>query len=70
MNDTGEIQVILESVELSDAEVKLLSDQAAGRYVRLTIADSGEGISGRDYRRVFLTPFSPPKRLVKGRVLA
>ncbi len=65
MNDTGELLVKLESVDLLAADFGSHSDQPPGTYARLTIADSGSGIPTEIMGRIF-DPFFTTKAVGEG----
>ena len=62
MANGGELNIAVENVTVSDGAVP---DLAPGEYVRITIRDTGAGISERDLPRVF-EPFYTTKAVGKG----
>jgi PAS domain S-box-containing protein len=61
----GELDVRLEPVVLEAAEAAFDSDILPGDYVRLTVADTGDGISTGDAERIF-EPYFTTKPVDKG----
>ncbi len=56
----GRLGIILESCEVDDAKAREVSNIVPGRYVRLTVSDTGHGMDGATQARVF-EPFFTTK---------
>jgi PAS domain S-box-containing protein len=65
MPDGGIIEVNLESVALNENEKARYPDLNPGRYVNLTISDTGHGIPKEDMDRIF-DPYYTTKEVGKG----
>ena len=65
MSGGGTLRVVLEAADLSDARVLLHGTLGPGRYVRLTIEDSGSGMDEATLSRIF-EPFFTTKEIGRG----
>jgi PAS domain S-box-containing protein len=65
MDEKGEIRVGLQEVTLDDKELRNIAVMVSGRYVRLTVADSGFGMDKKTMERAF-DPFYTTKGVGKG----
>ena len=61
----GRLEVALRNVEVGDAVGRPVAGLAPGRYVELSVSDSGVGIAERDLPRIF-EPFFTTKRQGEG----
>ncbi len=64
-DEGGVLEIALQNVELDDDSIKNYSGLASGRYIRLTIEDSGCGIKKGDLEQIF-DPFFTTKEVGKG----
>jgi len=64
-DDGGRIDVGLETITLRAADLVSYQDIAPGKYIRLTVADSGNGIAPDDLNRIF-DPYFTTKEVGKG----
>jgi PAS domain S-box-containing protein len=64
-DDGGVLEVRLERVALASGAAVFDSELAPGEYVRLTVADTGQGISPEDAERIF-EPYFTTKPVDKG----
>lgn len=60
LTDGGEISISINSVYFDNCDKKLNSELSKGRYLRITISDTGRGISQNDKERIF-DPFYTTK---------
>jgi CheY-like chemotaxis protein len=65
MSGGGTLRVVLEAADLSDARVLSHGTLGPGRYVRLTIEDSGSGMDEATLSRIF-EPFFTTKEIGRG----
>jgi PAS domain S-box-containing protein len=65
MPDGGDLTIRTEQIEIDDTYIAQEIDVAQGRYVRLSITDTGEGLSTEAQRRAF-EPFFTTKKPGKG----
>lgn len=65
MPDGGIIEIILNNIELDEANTAQHSDLHPGRYVNLTVTDTGHGISQEVIDRIF-DPYFTTKEVGKG----
>jgi CheY-like chemotaxis protein len=65
MPDGGIIEIILNNIELDEANTAQHSDLYPGRYVNLTVTDTGHGISQEVIDRIF-DPYFTTKEVGKG----
>jgi CheY-like chemotaxis protein len=65
MPDGGIIEIILNNIELDEANTARHSDLHPGRYVNLTVTDTGHGISQEVVDRIF-DPYFTTKEMGKG----
>ena len=65
MPDGGIIEIILNNIELDEANTARHSDLHPGRYVNLTVTDTGHGISQEVVDRIF-DPYFTTKEVGKG----
>jgi len=65
MPDGGIIEIILNNIELDEANTAQHSDLYPGRYVNLTVTDTGHGISQEVIDRIF-DPYFTTKDVGKG----
>ena len=65
MPDGGILEVSLENVELDKDAIVQYPDLGPGRYVHLTVSDTGHGISQEEIDRVF-DPYFTTKEIGKG----
>jgi len=63
--DGGRIDIRLQDVEMDRDEIWQEGDVAPGRFVRLTVADSGPGMDKKVLRKIF-DPFFTTKEVGKG----
>jgi len=61
-NNKGQIDIGLEGTTLHQSDVASFHDIDPGEYVRLTIADTGNGIALEDMNRIFDPYFSTKKK--------
>ena len=66
MPDGGIIEIILKNIELDKANAAQHPDLRPGRYVNLTVTDTGHGISKEDIDRIF-DPYFTTKEVGKVR---
>jgi two-component system, cell cycle sensor histidine kinase and response regulator CckA len=65
MPDGGTIAIRTDSVEVTPAQAALNRDARAGRFTRLIVSDTGEGMSEQTLTRIF-EPFFTTKEVGKG----
>lgn len=65
MPDGGTIEVILKNMELGDRAAARYRDLNPGRYVNLTVSDTGHGIPEAEIDRIF-EPYFTTKEIGKG----
>ena len=65
MPDGGRLTLSAEDIELGESRVRLHPDAKAGRYVLVTVADTGTGIAPEIIQRIF-DPFFTTKGIGKG----
>ncbi len=65
MTDGGIIEVILKNVEFGETATAQYPDLNPGRYVNLTVSDTGHGVSKEEIDRVF-DPYFTTKEVGKG----
>lgn len=65
MPDGGIIEIVLNNIELDEANTAQHSDLYPGRYVNLTVTDTGHGISPEVIDRIF-DPYFTTKEVGKG----
>ncbi|MGE5646304.1 MAG: PAS domain-containing protein [Acidobacteriota bacterium] len=63
--DAGKIRISTANVELGEDYTRLRGDVAPGRYVMLTVSDTGSGMDGETQRHIF-EPFFTTKAPGKG----
>ena len=61
----GVLEIVLENVELGEEDARLDSETEAGRYLRLTVSDTGHGIDPVILPRIF-EPYFTTKEQGKG----
>jgi PAS domain S-box-containing protein len=61
----GQLRITLDAVVVDDSERRMLSNIAAGEYVRLSVSDSGCGMSAETVDRIF-EPFFTTKAAGQG----
>ena len=61
----GQLMISTENLELGEEEVRMHPDVRAGRFIRITVADTGSGISPQIIDRIF-DPFFTTKEKGKG----
>jgi CheY-like chemotaxis protein len=64
-NTGGELNVTLTDVEIDDADLESFSDLEPGKYIKLTISDTGHGIAPAILKRIF-EPYFTTKEKDKG----
>ena len=65
MPNGGQLRIETANVELRDNAVKTFDGPAAGQYVMISLADTGQGIAAADLNKVF-EPFYTTKEVGKG----
>lgn len=65
MEEKGELTITLTQIHLTRSDLSHRPDLAAGNYVRLTVSDTGPGISPDTIDRIF-EPFFTTKEIGKG----
>ncbi len=65
MTQGGKVTIKTENIVLSKAESKIISESYSGRFVRLSIEDTGVGISAETIDKIF-EPFYSTKEVGKG----
>jgi signal transduction histidine kinase len=65
MPNGGDLVLRTGNIELSDEDAKICDGLAAGKYVTISIGDTGHGIAGPDLPKVF-DPFFTTKEVGKG----
>jgi nitrogen-specific signal transduction histidine kinase/CheY-like chemotaxis protein len=65
MTDGGIIEIILKNVEFGETATAQYPDLNPGRYVNLTVSDTGHGVSKEEIDRVF-DPYFTTKEVGKG----
>ncbi len=63
--DGGILSIDLSAIELKKDQQRRAADMAPGKYIRLTISDTGSGISKKDLPRIF-DPFFTTKGVSEG----
>ena len=61
----GRLEICLDHLEVNEANARLYPDLNAGKYVALTVGDTGEGIEPKNLSRIF-DPFFTTKERGKG----
>jgi PAS domain S-box-containing protein len=65
MEEKGKLTITLTQIHLTQSDLSHRPDMAAGNYVRLTVSDTGPGISPETIDRIF-EPFFTTKEIGKG----
>jgi two-component system, cell cycle sensor histidine kinase and response regulator CckA len=65
MPDGGKIVVRTENVEVDEAEARRRPPMSAGKYARLSVTDTGQGMDAKTKARIF-EPFFTTKEIGKG----